>query len=267
MDAFTSSQVASMRIFLAFLFLSPLIIKYVKKAQFKNSKAFLTVGIIGNLIPAFLFTRAETGLNSSLAGMLNSLTPPFTLLLGISIFKIKVKPLNIAGVFIGLGGAIGLLTVGNGSSFNSQFNYGILIIIATFFYGISVNVIKNFLGEVKPVAITVWAFMFIGPPAGMYLFSTDIMDRFQTNPAALSSFGYVCILAIMGTAISLILFNLLIKRTTALFASSITYLVPIIAIGWGFFDGEKVEWMHFMWIIFILLGVYLVNRKPREAVS
>ena len=124
------------------------------------------------------------------------------------------------------------------------------------------NIIKKHLGEVNSITSTVWAMMFIGPIAGVYLFTfTDFTFRLATNPNALNSLGYVCILAIFGTAISVIIFNVLIKNTNALFASSVTYLIPIVAMTWGIFDNEEVMPMHFAWIGLILLGVYLVNKK------
>jgi drug/metabolite transporter (DMT)-like permease len=98
--------------------------------------------------------------------------------------------------------------------------------------------------------------------AGAYLFGyTDFSTRLATNPMAMHSLGYICILAIFGTALSVIIFNVLIRNTNALFASSVTYLIPIVAIGWGLFDGEVILPLHFMWISFVLLGVYLVNKK------
>lgn len=266
MDVFTSDEVAALRIFIAFLFLSPLIYKHVKKPLLKYWPAFLGMGMLGNFIPAFLFTKAETVISSSLAGMLNSLTPLFTLLFGILFFKVKTKLVNGIGILIGFIGAVGLLTVGKTEDMGNNLSYGLLVVLATVCYAMSVNIIKKALNEVNSITASVWAFTFIGPFAGLYLFTcTDFSFHLQTNPQALSSLGYVSLLAIFGTAISVIIFNVLIRNTTALFASSVTYLIPIVAMGWGLFDNEAVLLLHFVWIGLILLGVYLVNKKPKIA--
>ncbi len=262
LEVYSSEEVAALRILIAFLFLSPLIFRHVKMPMLKHWKGFLGMGVIGNFIPAFLFTKAETGISSSLAGMLNSLTPLFTLLLGVLIFNIKTRWINAIGIMIGFVGAIGLLMVGKSIDMNNNLLFGFYVVLATICYGLSVNIIKKSLNDVNSITATVWAMMFIGPMAGIYLFGfTDFTVRFASNPKAMESLGYVAILAIFGTAISVIVFNVLIRQTTALFASSVTYLIPIVAMGWGLFDNEAVLPLHFVWIGLILLGVYLVNKK------
>lgn len=262
LEVYSSEEVAALRIFIAFLFLSPLIFRHVKMPMLKHWKGFVGMGVLGNFIPAFLFTKAETGISSSLTGMLNSLTPLFTLLLGVLLFKIKTRWINALGIIIGFFGAIGLLMVGKSIDLNNNLLFGCYVILATICYGLSVNIIKKSLNDVNPITATVWAMMFIGPMAGFYLFGfTDFTFRLANDPKAMESLGYVALLAIFGTALSVIIFNMLIRQTTALFASSVTYLIPIVAMGWGLFDNEVVLPLHFVWIAIILLGVYLVNKK------
>lgn len=262
MDVYSSDEVAALRIFIAFLFLSPLIFKHVKKPLLKHWKGFLGMGLLGNFIPAFLFTKAETGISSSLTGMLNSLTPLFTLLLGVLLFKTKTKWVNVIGILIGFLGAIGLLMVGKSEDMNNNMLFGLFVVIATICYALSVNIIKKELNEVNSITATVWAMMFIGPLGGIYLFGfTDFTSKLSSNPLAYNSLGYIVVLAVFGTALSVIVFNVLIRNTNALFASSVTYLIPIVALVWGILDGEDVQLLHFVWIVIILLGVYLVNKK------
>jgi drug/metabolite transporter (DMT)-like permease len=266
LDVYSSDEVAALRILIAFLFLSPLIFKHVKKPLLKHWKGFLGMGVLGNFIPAFLFTKAETGISSSLTGMLNSLTPLFTLLLGVLLFKTKTRWINAFGIMIGFVGAIGLLLVGKRVDTDNNLLFGFYVVLATICYGLSVNIIKKSLNDVNSITATVWALMFIGPIAGLYLFGfTDFTTRLANNPMALNSLGYVSVLAIFGTALSVIIFNVLIRNTNALFASSVTYLIPVVAMGWGIMDGENVQMLHFLWIGLILIGVYLVNKKPLEA--
>ncbi len=267
LDTFKSDQVAAIRIFVAFIFLLPIAYRHINKQLFPLIPAFAGMGVFGNLLPAFLFTKAETMISSALTGMLNSLTPVFALVLGLFIFKQRVKTLQILGVLVGLAGAIGLLSLGKDSvtkgsdSMNQILSGGGLVVIATFFYGLSVNIIKAKLNGVNSITATVFALCIIGPVAGIYLFTTDFITRMQTMPLAWQSFGYVCILAIFGTALSVIVFNTLIKEAGTLFASSVTYLIPVVAMGWGAFDGEVISILHFLFIIVILSGVWLVNKK------
>ncbi len=261
LEVFSSDEVAALRIVIAFLFLSPLIVKHVKKPFLKHWKGYLGMGVLGNLIPAFLFTKAETGISSSLTGMLNSLTPLFTLLFGVMLYKAKTRWVNVIGIIIGFIGAIGLLSVSKSEDVSNNWLYVLYVILATVCYALSVNIIRQRLSEVSAITCTVWAMLFIGPVAGIYLLTTDFTHKVVTDPLALQSLGYISLLAILGTALSVIIFNVLIQNTGPLFASSVTYLIPIVAMGWGAFDNEVVLPLHFIWIGIILSGVYLVNKK------
>jgi len=154
--------------------------------------------------------------------------------------------------------------VGKEDTMDNNLLFVFYVLLATICYALSVNIIKKHLNEVNPVTCTVWAMLFIGPCAGVYLFTTDFTYRLTTHPLALQSLGFISILAIFGTAISVIIFNILIRNTNAIFASAVTYLIPIVAMGWGLFDNESVLPLHFAWIALILFGVYLVNKKKSQ---
>lgn len=262
MDAFSSSQVAALRIGMAFLFLLPLAIKHYSKELWSNWKAAAAMGIFGNLIPAFLFTKAETMISSALTGMLNSLTPLFTLITGLIIFKVRVTQIQVIGIVIGLAATVGLLQIGEEkeTTTNALLGGG-LVILATIGYGFSVNIIKSKLSHLNPISATLLAMSIIGPFAISYLFTTDFVHVLQTHPAAMPSLGYVAILGIVGTALSVIVYNILIRDAGVLFAASVTYAIPIVAMLWGLFDGEHVTWMHAVFILGILSGVWMVNKK------
>lgn len=261
LEVYSSEQVAALRIFIAFLFLAPLGWKYINKQLLRSLQGAVGMGVFGNLIPAFLFTKAETVITSALTGMLNSLTPLFTLIVGLFIFRTRVNWWQVFGVVLGIIGTIALLQIGDKDERNTDVVVGtILVIAATLCYGISVNIIKIKLDGVNAVAATVLAMYIIGPVAGIYLFSTDFIARLSL-PGAYESLGFIAILAIFGTALSVIVFNILIRESGALFASSVTYLIPIVAMGWGLLDHEIVTWMHAVCIAVILGGVWLVNKK------
>lgn len=258
--AYSYNEVAALRMVIAFLCFLPFILNNIKKIEKKYWKYLIIVGLFGNGIPAFLFTKAETGLSSSLAGMLNSLVPLFTIILGVLIFKVPTNKLKFIGVFVGLCGAI-MLIGGNGLDIeNSKTSYSIYVIIATICYAISVNSIKKYLQDVNPVVVSSFALLFIGPPLFIYLFTTNFVDTTLHNPEALTSLGFITILAVFGTALSLIIFNTLVRQTSALFASTTTYIIPIFAIMWGVIDGEVINLVQIIGIVVILVGIYFVNK-------
>lgn len=255
-------QLAALRMSLAGLALLPMAIKHFKKSvSRKNILFFIIVGVCGNGLPAFLFAIAQTQITSSLSGLLNSLVPLFTMIIGLTIFKIKPKWFNATGVIIGLGGALGLILVSKNMSGDSNIMYALLVVVATLCYAISVNTIKSKMQDIKSIAITSIGFSLIMVPCAFYLGTTDFVERVQHLPGALESVGYVAILALVGTGLAVVLFNDLVKETTAIFASSVTYLIPIVAIMWGVLDGEVFTMSQALFTLVILSGVYLVNKK------
>ncbi|MDI9342599.1 MAG: EamA family transporter [Sediminibacterium sp.] len=262
LDAYTSEQVAALRIGLAAIALMPFHLK-IKRPDFKKYwKGLVLMGCFGNLIPAFLFTKAETQISSSLTGMLNALTPLFTILLAFWWLKHRPKPKEISGIVIGFAGAILLLAQSPDGAGNGNPLYGLLVVVATICYAISITGIKKYLNDLDSLSATVWAFTLTGPAALLYLFGcTDFTNAFLSHPLALTSFGYICILALIGTAFSVVIYNTLIRRAGAVFASSCTYLIPVVAIFWGIFDGETISMLQIGAILLIILSVYLITRK------
>ena len=226
LDAFSSDEVAALRISIAFLFLLPLQIKYYKIDIKKYFLGLALMGVFGNLIPAFLFTKAETHISSSLAGMLNALTPIFTILVALFWLKTKTSSKQISGIIVGFIAAVCLIFSEKGDNKFQNIMFGLLVVIATICYAISLNGIKKYLSDLSSIKATVWSFSIIGPMALVYLFGfTQFTNHLSHHPQALSSLGYICILAIIGSALSVIIFNVLIKMAGTVFASSCTYLI------------------------------------------
>ena len=256
---FSYTQVADLRMSLAWLSLLPLVWSQLKKTPAHFWIPLAVVGLFGNGIPAFLFTKAQTQLDSSLTGILNALVPLFTLLIAVFVFKTKVKWYNILGILIGLTGAIWLVA-GDGVVMENA-HYAWFVVVATICYAISLNTIKNYLGGLNPIHITGLAFFFVGPPTLIHLFSTDFLEIMNTQEKAWSALGYIFILAVIGTSMAVAIFNKLVARTTAIFASSVTYLIPIFAIMWGVIDGEQIALQHILGTAIIFAGIYLVNKQ------
>jgi len=263
LKSFSPEQAGALRILLASLVLLPISLKQLKNLQRKDLKSLLIAGFIGSFFPAFLFMKAETQINSSLAGMLNSLTPVFTLIVGLLFHKTAVRWMQIAGLSLGLAGATGLILAGEGFHLGTVNSYAFYIVLATVFYAISMNQIKSGLPHLTGVQVTSLSFLFIGPVALIYLLTTNFgpvlaSPEWPLHLLALAALG------IVGTALAMLLMNSLIRHSSAVAASSVTYIIPIFAIVWGVLDGEKVTLLHLICMGFILTGVYLINWKSRK---
>lgn len=262
LNYFTSVEVGALRISIAFLFLLPFVFKRIRRLSRREWKFLILNGMIGSGFPAFLFAKAQTGIDSSLAGILNSLTPLFTLIVSLSFFSLKIRWFNILGVIIGLIGAIGLISISGGKSFDFNFGYAVYIIFATICYATNVNIVKYKLKETDALTITVFSFFTIGIPILLYLLLfTGFINKMTTIPTSWEGLGYIGILAVVGTGMALIAFNKLVKIASPVFAASVTYLIPVVAVSWGMIDGEKITILAFFWMMVILLGVFLVNKK------
>ena len=212
-----------------------------------------------------MFAIAQTGINSLLAGILNSLTPLFTLILGLYFFKLKPTWYNIVGIIIGLIGALGLIYVSGGDQgFVFNIKYASLIIIATVCYAFNVNFIKVYLKDIDTITITSLTFFFVGVPSLIYVVAFSEIPGKLLDEDNLMGFGYISILSIAGTGLALLAFNKLIKISTPIFASSVTYLIPVVAIIWGIIDGEIFKPLYILWFVLILIGVLMVNTKSRK---
>jgi drug/metabolite transporter (DMT)-like permease len=261
LHVYTPYQVGTMRMLISFLCLFPFVWNRFTKVPRNKWKYVAAAGILGNGIPAILFPYAQTGISSSVAGMLNSLTPVFTLIAGVMFFGMSVTRNRILGLLLGLLGAILLIVTRSDTGFQANVFFSMIIVVATICYALSVNILRHRLAEVDSMSLSGFALMFVGPPAAVFLFSTDFISRTQSQPGAMMSFLSVAALAVFGTAISTFMFNNLIKSSGALAASSVTYLIPIVAVMWGLIDGEGFHLYYFFGLVFVLSGVYLINKK------
>lgn len=262
LDVFSAGEVGALRMFTASLVLSPFAFKYLKSFTGRQYIYLFIVGFFGSFLPAFLFAKAETGLGSAMAGVLNALTPMFVVIVGGLFFHQQIGKRTVFGLLIGFGGTIVLMIAGAEGDISKLNYFGLYIVLATIFYGTNVNLIKFKLQGVGAIPLTSMAFGLILPFAAYYLFVvSDFVVKVETVPGAWLSVFYVSILGVFGTAMAMILFNKLIQLKSPIFASSVTYLIPIVAVVWGLFDQEVLLYQHYVGMIIILLGVYITNRK------
>lgn len=260
----TPLQLGSTRIVMTTVILMIFGWKQLRKIPKEAWKWIILTGFFGTFFPSYLFAFAETVIDSSVAAVLNGMTPLFTLILGLMFFNSSFKWMKIVGVLVGFGGT--LVLVSNEFTMRSGLSswYAFLVMAATLCYSINVNLIKHKLQGVPALAIALGNFIAIVIPAfGVLLFTNFPWTKITSSPEVSSSIGYILILSLFGTALAKVMFNELVSISTAVFSISITYLLPIVAIAWGIMDGEQFTLIQWLGCVLILLGVYLITDKKR----
>jgi len=254
-------QIAALRIVSAGLVLLPTTIKYIR--QIPSNKLFIVFmsGTIGSLVPAFLFCLAEEGIDSSLAGTLNCLTPIFVILTGALFFKTHTSFNKIIGIIIAFVGSL-LLLISKGHMQESQHLVFVsFVVLATVLYGFNVNMVGRHLLSITSLHIAAVALSLNAIPAFIVLLFTGFFSLPLANPDILLAVGAASLLGVVGTAFATVIFYNLVKRAGGIFASMVTYGIPFIAIGWGLIYGEALSWKEVVCLMIILFGVYRVNKK------
>jgi drug/metabolite transporter (DMT)-like permease len=262
LDAFDYMQVGAMRVFISFLILLPIAIKNIRLITQKNIGYLFALGFVGNLIPSLLFALAKTEITSSLAGILNGITPFFVLGIGVIFYGNRPSVWQYIGLFVGFLGAFWLIINGDLSSLGSINSYVLLVVLATVMYGYNTNLIKYKFQDMSGVQIVSLSFFLVGPVAGLALGFTDFKTP-MLSPNFWQSLTAILILAVLCSVVSLFVYYDLIHRAGPIFASSATYIVPFFAILWGTLDGELISSIHFYSLLIILFGVYLSGLRRK----
>ena len=256
----TPIQVGALRILITAAFLLLIGAKRVFKIK-KRHWYYLTLnGFVGTFFPAFLFAFAIEKIDSSIASILNSLTPLNTLIFGAIIFGLRFKSKQLIGVLIGLVGTVILILKGAEVNPSQDYFYASFILISSIGYALNVNILKKYLHDLDALSITVANFVLLIVPTLLVLWYSNFFTTFEVTKSSTTAIMYILILAVFGTGLAKIMFNRLIQISTPIFSSSVTYLIPIVAIFWGILDGEKITLLQFIAGFVILFGVYLVNK-------
>jgi drug/metabolite transporter (DMT)-like permease len=250
--------------FFAAAVLTPFALYYLRKLKsIKDLLMLAIVGFSGNFFPAYLFTFAETGISSGYTGMLNSFTPIFALIIGFVIFRNRLTPIQIVGVIIGTIGIVLLSVAGHNLSVNGTFWHIGAVVIATLFYAISLNTIKFTLQHYSGMMITSIAFFLLLLPSLISNWYSGTWSEIVSNPNANEGLFFIGILSVVGTAFAVYLFNLLIAKASVLFSSSVTYLIPIVAVFIGLVYGERINLFQVLSMLVILVGIFVANVIPK----
>jgi drug/metabolite transporter (DMT)-like permease len=257
---FQAGQVGAYRIAVAYVALLPIALRGLSSIPLDRWPFLAVSGFLGNLFPAWLFAIAQTKLDSSVTGILNTLTPLFTFIISLLFFGRPARFTQVVGLGLGFFGAAGLSFVSAGGQIGTFNHYALLIALATLCYGFSINTIASKLQALPSVLISAAGIFTVGPVAVAYLAATGFHHQIAISTASWGAFGYLTLLGLMGTAVGLVMFNKLVKISSPVFASSVTYVIPLFALGWGLLDGEQPTWLHLGGLTLILAGVYAINR-------
>ncbi len=257
-------QVGALRIVIAGLVLLPIAIKFKKYLTKKTVGLLLVTGFFGNFMPAMMFTLAETGISSSLAGLVNMATSFFVVLIGVVFYKSKPTYLQMVGLGLGSAGLFFVLNSQSDISLNKDIRYAFFLFPATVGYAISLTTIKFKLNHLPSIAITSLSFLLILGPAIIVALLTNAFTPIFDHPDGYKAIGYLSILSVVGTAVAVMLFTKLIAISNHIFSSAISYMLPIVAIFIGVLDGETFPPTNLIWVAVIIMGVFLMNRPPKK---
>lgn len=262
--AFSPYQIGAFRVGLSGLVLAFIGIPALRKMASRDFLWVIAAGFFGNFLPMFLFPIAQTHVNSSLAGIINSLEPIFVLVLAFLFLGIRSKIVQVIGAILGFLGAATLLYFSEAESGGNQIGFTLLMVLASACYAASALIIKTKLQHVRSLHISTGVFtIWMIPSLLILIFSGFFMD-FQVNAETLQALGYMSVLSLVGTAAAIVIFYKLIQNTSAVFASTVSYLLPVVAVIWGIIDGEEFTIWYILGGLLILLGIYLIREKKKK---
>ena len=260
LEYFSSDILGAWRMFSACVVMLIPAAMTIRKVSLKTFFLITLSGVLANAIPAILFAYAQRGIESYIAGILNSTTTLFTLVLGVVFFKYRANLLNVFGVILGFLAIIGLLAFAGGKSLSFNFSYGVYILIATVLYAINIFFIKRWLSGISTITLVSNLFLVPGIFAAIYIFGfSDFVDIYKNTSGANLGILYMSLIGVFCSAIALLMYYYLIKIADVIFVASVTYLMPVISTLWGISDGEKLGFMHVLFILLIILSVFMAN--------
>lgn len=259
--SFNAYQVASIRVLAATTVLAPFAIGKLRNVKKREWLYIVISGFVGSFTPALLFAYGmENGISSSSAGVLSALTPAFTLVLSIILFKQRFGLFQFIGLALGFIGAISLLINKSGAEFQFN-NYGWFIVLATFMYALNLTLVKFRLKETDSMLISSFSLISTLPVTVGYLLYSDFVNRMEVLEFAYTSLGYTVLLGVLATGIALQLFNMMVKSSSPIFTSSVTYAIPVMSIFWALLDGESVSMNVYLATTVIMLSIYLIRKN------
>ena len=264
LEHFNPYEVGALRVLIAGLVLLPVAIMNIRKFPKKNLKWLLLAAITGNFIPMFLFPIAETEVSSSIAGIINSMMPIFVIIVGALLWKFQTTKRQIIGVLISFSGAC-ILAFSGGEGGEFKLIPILLLLLATLLYAISTTTVKSKLSDIPAKILSAFVFSFVLIfPSLIALVFAGFFNELKMDNNLLVGLGFVSLLSVFGTGLAMMLNYRLLSVSTPLFASTVTLLMPVVAIIWGILDGEKLTSMQVFGSVIILAGLIFLRQMPSK---
>ena len=264
LEHFNPYEVGAVRVLISGLVLMPYAVSKIKQFPRKHMKWLIIAAVSGNFIPMFLFPIAETQITSSIAGIINSMMPIFVIIVGSLVWKFSTTRKQLLGVLVSFFGACILALEGGGSG-ELKIIPILLLLLATLMYAISTTTVKSRLHEVPATIMSAFVFSFVLLfPSLVVLVLSGFFRDFEMNQGTLQGLGFVAMLSVFGTGLAMMMNYKLLSISTPLFASTVTLLMPIVAIIWGILDGEKLTAVQTIGAIIILAGLIFLRSKPKS---
>lgn len=262
LEHFNPYEVGALRVLIAGIILLPLAIINIKKFPRKHLKWLILAALTGNFIPMFLFPIAETEVSSSIAGIINSMMPIFVIIVGALLWKFQTTKRQIVGVIISFTGAC-ILAFSGGEGGEFKLIPILLLLLATLCYAVSTTTVKSRLSDIPAKILSAFVFSFVLIlPSMIALVFAGFFNNLEVNRSLWEGLGFVSLLSVFGTGLAMMLNYRLLSVSTPLFASTVTLLMPIVAIVWGLLDGEKLTLMQGFGGVIILAGLIFLRQMP-----
>lgn len=262
LEHFNPYEVGALRVLIAGLILLPFAIMNIKKFPRKHLKWLILAAVTGNFIPMFLFPIAETKVSSSIAGIINSMMPIFVIIVGALLWKFQTTKRQIVGVIISFTGAC-ILAFSGGEGGEFKMIPILLLLLATLCYAVSTTTVKSKLSEIPAKILSAYVFSFVLIiPSMIALVMAGFFNNLEMNTGLWEGLGFVSLLSVFGTGLAMMLNYRLLSVSTPLFASTVTLLMPVVAIIWGLLDGEKLTQMQGFGGVVILAGLIFLRQMP-----
>ncbi|UFK96623.1 DMT family transporter [Kaistella faecalis] len=262
LEHFNPYEVGALRVLIAGIILLPFALMNIRKFPTKHLKWLILAAVTGNFIPMFLFPIAETEVSSSIAGIINSMMPIFVIIVGALLWKFQTTKRQIIGVVISFSGAC-ILAFSGGEGGQFKLIPILLLLLATLCYAVSTTTVKSKLNDIPAKILSAFVFSFVLIiPSMVALVFAGFFNNLQMNTSLWEGLGFVSLLSIFGTGLAMMLNYRLLSVSTPLFASTVTLLMPVVAIIWGVLDGEKLTMMQGFGALIILGGLIFLRQMP-----
>ena len=262
LEHFNPYEVGALRILIAAILLLPMALRNLKRFPRRQLKWLVLAALSGNFIPMFLFPIAETQISSSIAGIVNSMMPIFVIIVGFLFWKFSATRRQLTGVAISFTGAC-ILALSGGAGGDLKFIPVVLLLVATLGYAVSMTTVKSKLQEIPAKILSAFVFSFVlFFPSLTALVLAGFFTDHQLNTDFFVGVGFVSVLSVFGTGLAMMLNYRLLNIASPIFASTVTLLMPVVAVGWGILDGEQLTIMQFAGAAVILAGLIFLRSRP-----